>query len=174
MRYTLLFFCITAAIAAFAQPKEVQIELSETFAQYQNAYNNATAAYNMLEKGYKKSASIVDAKYYLGSARKYANTANDYCTKATNSAQNTLTIPSVQSCEPSQQKYRKMKNAFENAGEKYLQAKAELDKALEIEDFNQIAKYMADAITYLQSGVLNLNQAVEEMNAGSGMMKSCK
>ena len=174
MRITLFLILICLATTGFAQPKAVQIELNETFAQYQNAYNNATAAYNMLEKGYKKSASIIDAQYYLGSARKYAKNANGYCVKAANSSESTLAIASVAACDRSKEKYEQMKLAFEGAGEKYLLAQAELDKALEIEDFNLIAKYMADAIRYLQSGVLKLNLAVEEMNAGSGMMKHCK
>ena len=174
MKYILSFLLISTSFIAFAQPKEVQIELNETFAHYQNAYNNATEAYKMLTKGYKRSASMSDARYYLGSARKYMVKASEYCLKASKRAQGTLTLAVVQSCKHSNGNYSKMDEQFIEASQKFLLSKSELDLALaEESDFNVIGNYMSTALTYMQSGVEKLNIAIEEMNSGSSNMKKC-
>lgn len=174
MKIILTILLINIGFIASAQPKAVQIELSETFAQYQNAYNNATEAHKMLTTGYKRSSSLNDARYYLGSARKYTEHASKYCSNASKSAKNTRALEVVQACEVSDNHYSNMDTQFVQASEKFRQSKMELDLAMAETDFSVIGEHLSSAMTFLQSGVLKLNLAVEEMNSGSSEMKNCK
>jgi len=174
MRNILVLVFISLSITAISQPKEVQIQLSETFAHYENAFNNATAAYELLAKGYRKSSTMADARYYLGSARKFVGNASKYCINASEGSENTLALQVVKDCEFSNERYSKMNKHFVNASERFLASKEELDLAMAETEYDIIGKFMASSLAIMQAGVQMLNMAIEEMNSGSSNMKNCK
>jgi len=170
----IIAFLAILPIFAMAQPKELRIEIEEIFTAYQNSYNNSTQAYKMLEKGYKKSASVVDAKYYFGSALKFSKAAQKYINNAVEASDRLMAERNKFNCDPSPDTGGKMKSAFQNAGASFNKAEEILAVAYESDNINEMASYLNDSIQQLQTGVKKLNLAVDHMNTLSTESTNCK
>lgn len=161
-------------LAAFAQPKTLQVDISEAFAHYQNAFNNMTQAYNNLVKGYKKSSRPSDVHYYFQSAKKYAGDARKYITRAVDTGTQFQQNAKDLGCQQGHSKISQMLLNFSSTDTKIVSAITSMDEGLTTKNIQELGTHLQAAVQSLQSGVKKLNLAVEELNGATSELASCK
>lgn len=161
-------------LAAWAQPKTLQIDINEVFAHYQNAFNNTTQAYNNLVKGYKKSSRPSDVHYYFQSAKKYANDSRTYLIKAVSGGEELQKNAKSLGCEKGHSKISQMLLNFSSSDTKMNDAIRSMNEGITTENIQELGTHLQAAVQSLQSGVKKLNLAIEELNGATAELAGCK